>query len=89
MNSFARWTERFVGVACSDCDPSLWTSDEQREREADGNAYAKAYVFAIPADEEIPRYCPRCGSYLSLEVEEDSLTIHGHLVDRYAEREST
>lgn len=83
MNSFERWSEQFVGVACSDCDPSLWDEDERRQHEADGNAYVKAYVFAIPADEEVPDHCPRCGNYLSLSVEEDSLTVHGHIVDRY------
>jgi hypothetical protein len=89
MSSFTRWTERFVGLACSDCDPSLWGKDEQRQHEEAGDSYEKAYVFAIPADEKRPDYCPRCGSYLSLDIEEDSLTIHGHILDRYDDRGST
>src|SRR6059036_2569987 len=82
---FERWGEEFVGMSCSDCDPTLMGADEREELEAEGETvYDAPYVFAHPKGEPKPDNCPRCGSYLSLSVDEEALTVHGHTLDRMA-----
>jgi hypothetical protein len=81
---YERWAEDFIGLSCSDCDPNHWDDEERAGRVADGEpVYDEPFVFAIPKGDDKPDYCPRCGSYLSLSVDEDALTIHGHLIERW------
>jgi DNA-directed RNA polymerase subunit RPC12/RpoP len=47
---------------CSDCDPEFAEDDEDERTQ-----YTGPMRMVYPAEEDKPDYCPRCGSYLSLD----------------------
>lgn len=74
----SRWNESWTEYCCSDCNPDVDRTLGEQPR------HAKPYVLVIPAGEEVPEFCPRCGGYRSLLEGETGLRITNTAAERWA-----
>ena len=81
MSDDSWWDEDWRSYRCSDCDPEI-AKESGEEPE-----FQRACIVLVREDDEPPKHCPQCESYLSMCEDESELHITNTLFHRWAAKQ--